>query len=80
MNKEHKKMVTWIDHVHDPNRIPKPETPILMIVDYEVCIGYYDAKLGFQKMPIECRLSNHFNSIGVTPTFWAYMPKHPFEV
>lgn len=80
MNKEHKKMVTWIDHVHDPNRIPKPETPILMIVDYEVCIGYYDAKLGFQKMPIECRLSNHFNSKGVTPTFWAYMPKHPFEV
>lgn len=32
MNKEHKKMVTWIDYVHDPNRIPKPETPILMVV------------------------------------------------
>ena len=24
--------------------------------------------------------TNHFNSRGVTPTFWAYMPKHPFEV
>lgn len=80
MNREHKKMVTWIDYVHDQNRIPKPETPILMVVDYEVCIGYYDIKCGFQKMPIECRFSNHFNSKNVTPTFWAYMPNHPFKV
>lgn len=80
MNKKHKKMVTWIDYVNDQNRIPKPEIPILMVVDYEVCIGYYDVKFGFQKLPIECRLSNHFNSKNVTPTFWAYMPNHPFEV
>lgn len=79
MNHEHKKMVTWIDHVHDPNRIPKLNTTVLMVVDYEVCIGYYDVKLGFQKLPFECGLSNHFNAKSVTPTFWAYMPKHPFE-
>lgn len=80
MKNEHKKMVTWIDYAHDQNRIPKPETTILMIVDYEVCIGYYDIKYGFQKMPIEYRFSNHFNTKGVNPTFWAYMPKHPFIV
>ena len=80
MKNEHKKMVTWIDYAHAQNRIPKPETPILMIVDYEVCIGYYDVKLGFRMLPFECRLSNHFNDKSVTPTFWAYMPKHPFIV
>lgn len=80
MAKEHKKMVAWIDYEHDPNRIPKPNTTVLMIVDYEVCIGYYDVKLGFQVLPLEYRLSNHFNAKSVTPTFWAYLPKHPFEV
>lgn len=73
-------MVTWIDYEHDKDRIPNPETPILMIVDYEVCIGYYDLKFGFLKLPFECKMSNIFNSKPVMPTFWAYMPKHPFEV
>ena len=49
-------------------------------IDYEVCIGYYDFKLGFQMFPVECELSNHFNSKSVSPKFWAYMPKHPMEV
>lgn len=80
MNHKHKKMVTWIDHVHEPNIVPKPNTTVLMIVDYEVCIGYYDVKRGFQMHPVECELSNHFNSKSVSPTFWAYMPKHPMEV
>ena len=80
MNHEHKKMVSWIDHIHEPNRVPKPNTTVLMIVDYEVCIGYYDFKLGFQMLPVECELSNHFNSKSVSPTFLAYMPKHPMEV
>ena len=80
MNHEHKKMVSWVDYIHEPNRVPKPNTTVLMIVDYEVCIGYYDVKLGFQMFPVECELSNHFNSKSVSPKFWAYMPKHPMEV
>jgi hypothetical protein len=79
MNREHKKMVTWIDYEHDPNRVPKPNTLIHMIVDYEVCIGYYDVKLGFQMFPLECDIFNHFIAKSVTPTLWAYPPKHPFE-
>lgn len=80
MLKEFRKMVTWIDLEHDPNRTPLPNMPILMIVDYEICIGYYDLEYGFQQLPIECRLSNHFNAKNVVPAFWAYMPKHPFSI
>lgn len=75
----HKKMVTWIDYEHDPNRVPKPNTLIHMVIDYEVCLGFYDPECGFQRLPVECRFSNHFNSQSVTPKFWAYPPKHPFE-
>lgn len=78
MKNEHKKMVTWFDLKNQPTRLPPENTIVLMIVDYEVCIGYYDMKYGFQKTPVQCELSNHFNSKNVTPTFWAYLPEHPF--